>query len=88
MKKVLSIILLCCAFVGVTFAMDKVDLNTATQEQLESVKGIGPKKALAIIEYREQNGNFKSVEDLDNVKGFSKAGIVKIQNELAVGSVE
>lgn len=76
------------AMCGLAFAAEPVDVNTATQEQLESVKGIGPKKAQAIIEYREQNGEFKTIDDLDNVKGFSKIGIAKMQDRLAVGSTE
>lgn len=61
-----------------------VDINTATQSELESVKGLGPAKAKAIIEYREKHGPFKSVDDLDKVKGFGKASVDKLRGELAV----
>jgi competence protein ComEA len=67
-------------------AFAAVNLNTATQSELEAVKGLGPAKAKAIIEYREANGNFKNLEDLDKVKGFGKSSIEKLKEELTVGS--
>jgi competence protein ComEA len=62
-----------------------VDLNTATQSELESVKGIGPKKAQVIVEHREKNGPFKHVDDLAAVKGFGKASVAKLKDQLSVG---
>ena len=47
-----------------------VDINTATLEELDSLKGVGPKKAQAIIDYRKQNGPFRSADDLRRVPGF------------------
>lgn len=67
-------------------AFAAVNLNTATQSELEAVRGVGPAKAKAIITYREANGNFKSLDDLDKVKGFGKASIEKLSGELTVGS--
>ncbi|MDD3529534.1 MAG: ComEA family DNA-binding protein [Gallionellaceae bacterium] len=61
-----------------------VNLNTATQAELEAVKGIGPSKAKAIIAYREKNGGFKSVDELANVKGFGKASVEKLKGEFEV----
>jgi len=61
-----------------------VNINTATQSELEAVKGVGPAKAKAIIQYREANGNFKHVDELDKVKGFGKASIDKLKEALAV----
>lgn len=61
-----------------------VNINTATQSELEMVKGLGPAKAKAIITYRETNGNFKNLDELDNVKGFGKASIEKLKEELSV----
>lgn len=63
-----------------------VDLNTATQSELESVKGIGPAKAKSIVVHREKNGPFKKLEDLENVKGFGKASVAKLKDQLAVGA--
>jgi competence protein ComEA len=61
-----------------------VDINTASQSELEVVKGLGPAKAKAIIDYREKNGGFKSLEELDNVKGFGKSSVGKLRGELTV----
>ena len=66
-------------------AFATVNINTATQSELEVVKGLGPAKAKAIIQYREANGSFKNVDELDNVKGFGKASIEKLKDELSVG---
>ncbi len=65
-----------------------VDINTATQSELEAVKGIGPAKAKAIMEYRQKNGPFKSMEALTEVKGFGKASVAKLKGELAVGAAK
>jgi competence protein ComEA len=61
-----------------------IDLNAATQSELESVKGIGPAKAKRIVEYRQKNGPFKNVDALAEVKGFGKASVAKIKGELVV----
>ncbi|MBQ2872473.1 MAG: helix-hairpin-helix domain-containing protein [Bacilli bacterium] len=47
-----------------------VNINTATKEELQTIKGIGESKADSIIKYREQNGNFKTIEDIKNVEGI------------------
>jgi competence protein ComEA len=47
-----------------------VNLNTATEEELMKLKGIGKKKAQAIIAYRDQHSGFRRIEELDNVKGI------------------
>ncbi|WP_018077495.1 ComEA family DNA-binding protein [Thiobacillus denitrificans] len=67
-------------------AFAAVNINTATLSELEVVKGLGPAKAKAIIMYREANGNFKHLDELDNVKGFGKASIDKLKEELSVGT--
>lgn len=66
-------------------AFAAMNINTATQSELEAVKGLGPAKAKAIIEYRQAHGNFKHLDELDNVKGFGKASIDKLKGELSVG---
>lgn len=63
-----------------------VDLNTATPTELQGVKGIGPKKAEAIVEYRKKNGQFKSVGDLDKVPGFGKSTVDKVKKDLSVSN--
>ncbi|MBI4357349.1 MAG: ComEA family DNA-binding protein [Gammaproteobacteria bacterium] len=47
-----------------------VNINTADQKTLEALTGIGPSKAQAIVQYREKNGPFKTVQDLAKVKGI------------------
>jgi competence protein ComEA len=62
-----------------------INLNTATQAQLESLPGVGPKAAERILEYRKQNGHFKKIEDLMNVKGFGEKTFLKLKPMLTVG---
>ena len=63
-------------------AVEKVDINTATQAQLEMLSGIGASTAAAIIEYREQHGAYQSVEALVNVKGIGEKKLSKLANNL------
>lgn len=86
MKKMVNVLLMVVAGLMALPALAAVNINTATQSELEAVKGLGPSKAQSIIAYREANGGFKSVDDLDKVKGFGKASIEKIRSELSVGA--
>ncbi len=56
----------------------RIDLNTADASTLETISGIGQKRAQEIIAYREAHGPFKSVADLHHIRGFGKATISKI----------
>lgn len=85
MNKLTLVALLLGGLIGLP-AFAAVNINTATQSELEAVKGLGPAKAKAIITYREAHGNFKSLDDLDNVKGFGSASVGKLKGELSVGS--
>ena len=80
-----SVLLVACLFCFNTGVFASVDLNTASQAELEAIDGIGPVKAKAIIDYRSKNGPFKSVGQLDKVKGFGKASVKKIKGEVTVG---
>ena len=61
-----------------------VNVNTATVDQLTTIKGLGPKKAQAIVDYRKDNGAFKSVEDLKKVPGISEKLFASIQPQVTV----
>ncbi|KAB2970519.1 ComEA family DNA-binding protein [Zoogloea sp.] len=73
------------ALAGIHSAFGAVNLNTATVAELDSVKGIGPSKAQAIVDYRTKNGPFKSLDDLKNIKGFGDKSIARMKDELTVG---
>lgn len=62
----------------------KVNLNKANQSELETLPGIGPAKAEAIIEYRERKGPFKAIEDLMLVSGFGEKTFAKLKDEITV----
>ena len=62
----------------------KVNINTASVSELDSLPGIGPSLAQRIIEYREDNGNFKSIEELQNVKGIGEAKYSDIKDNITV----
>jgi competence protein ComEA len=66
----------------------KVNLNTATADQLTAVPGIGEKLAARIVEHRQKNGAFKSVQELMNVKGVGEKSLGKLEPFLSTGAAE
>lgn len=56
-----------------------IDLNTATEAELDELPGVGPSIAAAIVSFREQNGGFASVEDLLDVRGIGEARLAEIR---------
>lgn len=62
----------------------KVNINTATQTQLETLPGIGPSTASKIISYRNENGKFKSIEDIKNVSGIGDSKFENIKTNICV----
>lgn len=65
-------------------AEGKVNINTATQTELETLNGIGPSTASKIIEYRKQNGNFQSIEEIQNVSGIGDSKYESIKDDICV----
>lgn len=63
---------------------DKVNLNTATETELQTISGIGQKRASDIIAYRESNGRFKSVDDLKKVSGIGDKTLEKLKEYVTV----
>ena len=63
---------------------EKVNINSATLEELQTLTGIGESKAQAIIEYREKNGPFETIEELRDVSGIGEALYEKIKNNIEV----
>ncbi len=61
-----------------------ININTASLEQLMTLSGIGESKANSIISYREENGNFKTIEDITNVSGIGQALYEKIKDYITV----
>jgi competence protein ComEA len=61
-----------------------VDVNTATEAELQVVKGIGPATAKSIVAYRQKNGAFTSVDDLVKVKGIGSKSLAKFRADLTV----
>ena len=66
-------------------ATEKINLNTASAEELDQLPGIGPAIAKAIIDYRTKNGPFKQIEDINAVKGIGDALFEKIKDLITVG---
>ena len=63
-----------------------VNLNTATQAQLETLPGIGAAAAKRIIEYRDKNGKFTKIEQLMNVKGIGEKSFLKLKPMITIGA--
>lgn len=86
MKKIiLSLFLL---FTFLAHAGEVVNINTADKDTLMLVKGIGEKRAEAIIRYREKNGPFKSLQHLLEIRGVGQSFIEKNRSKLTVSSAE
>lgn len=81
-KKIVAALVIGAALLINAPAYAEVNINTATQEQLEGLPGIGPKKAQAIIAGRPYN----SVDDLDRVPGIGPKILAQLRPEVTVGS--
>ena len=63
MNRLILALVMCLVLAGIAAAA--VNINTASKEELTSLKGVGDKRAQEIIDYRKKNGDFKSVDDLE-----------------------
>lgn len=69
-------------------AQDKIDLNKASAKELMKVKGMNKSKAVSIVAYRKQHGDFKSLDDLKEVKGFKRMNeknLKSMESQLTAG---
>ncbi len=62
----------------------KVNINTADQKTLEALPGLGPAKAKAVIEHREKNGAFKTVDDLKGVSGIGDKTMEELKDKVTI----
>jgi competence protein ComEA len=69
----------------ITSPTELININTASQFELESLPGIGPTTAEKIIEYREENGPFATIEDIMNVSGIGPGTFERIKDLITVG---
>ncbi len=84
LRKWLFVFLLVCSPVAV-YAAESVDINTADSEVLvDRMVGVGPQKAMAIVQYRQAHGPFKQVEELVNVKGIGQKLVEQNRSRLVV----
>lgn len=82
LAQIVAMVLLLCSTLSWA---DPININTADAKTLETIKGIGAKKAAAIVAYRDKHGNFTSVDELTKVKGISAAMVKKNHEMLTVG---
>lgn len=61
-----------------------ININTATKEELDTLPGIGPATAQKILDYRQEQGSFQTLDDLKNVKGIGEAKFAKIQDKISL----
>jgi competence protein ComEA len=88
-RSLLAAVLLALALVGSAFAAGKLDINRATAAELAAaMNGIGAAKAEAIVAYRTENGPFKSIDQLAEVKGIGLKTIEKNRGLIEVGSAK
>ena len=69
-------------FISQTVSDDMISLNHATVTELETLPGIGPKKAQSIVAYREQNGGFQSIEELKRVDGIGEKTFEQLKSSV------
>lgn len=79
---------LCLSFSSVALAEDEgVNVNTATQQELSSVPGLNADLARAIVQYREEMGDFMSIDELADVPGMNKDALEQARQTLRVDAI-
>lgn len=98
-SKLLILSLICAGFfcaqtvwqeiarINFAFAAEKININTATAQELDSLPGIGPVKTQAIIDYRNANGSFPNIEAIKNVSGIGDATFNNFKDLITVGEI-
>ncbi len=76
------------AFAAKPAPAGKVNVNSASAEQLVTLPGVGPKLAARIVEYRQKAGGFKSIQEVMNVQGIGEKNFEKLQPYLALGDAK
>lgn len=77
------------AFLVVNPLMAEIDVNTASASELQSIKGIGPKTAQKIVDFRDEHGPFNSINDVTRIKGIGQKTLKKmIDSGLVCNPVE
>ena len=71
-----------------TAPAELIDLNEATAVQLETLPGVGERIAERIIEYRQQNGGFKKIEELMNVRGIGERSFLRLRPLVTLGTAK
>lgn len=84
-RSLLAALLLSLGLAWATPAHAGVDINSADAAELETLPGIGASKAAAIIQYRTENGPFKSIDELDNVPGIGPSTLASLRDQVTLG---
>lgn len=89
LKRMLLVCGLVLALTSQAFAAEKIDINSATATELAAgLDGIGEKKAAAIVAYRESQGKFTSLDQLENAQGIGRATVGRLRDQLTLGQVD
>ena len=83
-KWIVTFLLAFSLVTGAAFAADKINLNSASADELQMINGIGPATAANIIEYREANGEFASINDVIYVNGIGEAKAAMLAERVTV----
>lgn len=69
---------------GTSTSEEKININAATKEELKTIPGVGDVTSQKIIDYREKNGDFKTIEDLKKIGGFGDKSLEKVKDKIDI----